>query len=92
MKPTLLLAAIAMIAAPLSLRAADTAKPYALDICLISGEKIGEMGKPTVVTYEGQEIKLCCGSCKKAFDKDPAAVVKKYNAAVASKSSGGKSN
>lgn len=92
MKLTPLLAAIAMIAAPLGLQAADAVKPYALDTCLISGEKIGEMGKPVVFIYEGQEMKMCCGSCKKTFDKDPAAVMKKYNAAVASKSSGGKTN
>lgn len=91
MKFTLLCAAVAMISAPFNIQAADAAKPYALETCVISGEKIGDMGKPTVVTYEGQEIKLCCAGCKKAFDKDPAAVVAKYNAAVASKSSGGKS-
>lgn len=92
MKILRLLVALAITAAPLGLSAADAVKPYALDTCLISGEKIGEMGKPTVVTYEGQEIKLCCASCRQAFEKDPAAVLKKYNAAVAAKSSGGKTN
>ncbi|HEY8899098.1 MAG TPA: hypothetical protein VIM61_01600 [Chthoniobacterales bacterium] len=90
MKITCLLAAIAMIAAPLTVKAADpTPKPYPLTTCFISGEKLGEMGKPVVFTYEGQEIKLCCKDCKKQFDKDPAAAMKKFNeAAAGSKSSG----
>lgn len=60
-------------------------KPYALTTCFISGEKLGEMGKPVVFTYEGQEIKLCCKDCKKKFDKDPAGYIKKYDAAVMAK-------
>lgn len=70
-------------------RAADEVKPYALDYCLYSKDKLGDMGKPTSEVYEGQEIKFCCKDCEKAFDKDRAAGLKKYEAAVASKSSGG---
>lgn len=55
----------------------DTVKPYKLDTCIVSDEKLGEMGKPFVFTDEGQEIKLCCKSCKKKFDKDPAKYLKK---------------
>jgi YHS domain-containing protein len=72
-----------------SSHAADQAKPYALDYCVFSGDKIGEMGKPVTEVYEGQEMKFCCKDCQKSFDKDPAAGLKKYNTAVASKSSGG---
>jgi len=53
------------------------AKPYKLKTCIVSDEKLGEMGEPVVFTYEGQEIKLCCKSCRKAFDKDPAKYLKK---------------
>jgi hypothetical protein len=53
------------------------AKPYPLDTCIVSGEKLGEMGKPYVFTHEGQEIKLCCKSCLKDFKKDPAKYLKK---------------
>jgi YHS domain-containing protein len=56
--------------------ASEPAKPgvkaYPLDTCIVSGEKLGEMGKPVVFEYKGQEIKLCCKSCRKKFDKDPA--------------------
>ena len=55
----------------------DAAKPYPLDTCIVSGEKLGEMGKPVVFVYQGQEIKLCCKSCKPKFDKEPAKYLKK---------------
>ena len=69
MKLTSLLAAIAMIAAPVIVNAADQApKPYALDYCVFSGDKLGAMGKVKSEVYEGQEIKFCCNDCKKTFD------------------------
>ncbi len=52
-------------------------KPYPLDTCLVSGEKLGEMGKPISFEYKGQEIKICCKACRKKFDKDPATYLKK---------------
>lgn len=55
----------------------DEVKPYKPDTCIVSGEKLGEMGEPFVFVHEGQEIKLCCKSCKKKFDKDPAKFLKK---------------
>ena len=55
----------------------EEVKPYKLDTCIVSGEKLGEMGEPFVFAHEGQEIKLCCKSCKKKFDKDPAKFLKK---------------
>jgi YHS domain-containing protein len=53
------------------------AKPYTLSTCIVSGDKLGEMGKPVVFEYKGQEIKLCCKDCRKDFDKDPAKYLKK---------------
>lgn len=59
----------------------EAAKPYPLEKCLVSDEKLGEMGKPYVFTHEGQEIKLCCKSCLKDFKKDPAKYLKKLEVA-----------
>lgn len=59
----------------------DAAKPYPLEKCIVSDEKLGEMGKPYVFTHEGQEIKLCCKSCLKDFKKDPAKYLKKLESA-----------
>ena len=64
----------------LSLQAAEEKpkiKPYPLETCIISGEKLGGMGKPMVFEYKGQEVKLCCKSCLKDFKKDSAKYMKK---------------
>lgn len=60
--------------------AAGAAKPYTLDTCVVSGEKLGSMGQPYVFTHEGQEIKLCCKECLKDFKADPAKYTKKIAA------------
>ena len=88
---TVTVAALAILSFP-TLRAADpmepgkevkteetkpAVKPYPINTCIVSGEKLGEMGKPFVFVYQGQEIKLCCKDCKKKFDKDPATYLKK---------------
>lgn len=78
---------VAYCGAPLAAFAADDAKPgdakklkpYPLETCIISGDKLGEMGKPVVYEYEGREIKFCCKSCIKDFKKEPAKYVKKID-------------
>jgi hypothetical protein len=61
---------------------AEKPKPYTLKTCAVSDEKLGDMGDPFVFTHEGAEVKLCCKSCKKDFDKEPAKFVKKIAAEV----------
>lgn len=57
------------------------ARPYPLKTCVVSGEKFGgDMGDPYVFTYEGREVKLCCKSCLKDFNKEPAKYLKKMDA------------
>lgn len=56
--------------------------PDLLKTCPVSGEKLGgDMGKPYVFAYKGQEVKLCCSMCKKDFDKDPEKFIAKIRAA-----------
>ena len=55
--------------------------PDKLTTCPVSGDKLGEMGKPYVMEYKGREVKLCCPDCKKDFEKDPAKYMKKIEAA-----------
>jgi len=61
----------------------DKPKPYPLDTCVVSDEKIGaDPGmKPYAFTHEGREIKLCCKGCLKDFNKDKAKYVKKIEEA-----------
>ncbi len=57
------------------------AVPDLLKTCPVSGDKLdGDMGKPYVFVYQGQEVKLCCKGCKKDFDKNPAKYVAKIRA------------
>ena len=58
--------------------AADTGVPknYPLKTCPVSGEKLGEHGKPFKITHEGTDVYLCCKSCKKDFEKEPAKFTK----------------
>src|ERR1035437_1370279 len=58
-----------------------SATPDLLTTCPVSGENLGEMGKPLVFTYKDKEVKLCCKSCKKDFDKDPEKYIKLIRAA-----------
>ena len=58
-------------------------KPYPLKTCVVSGEKLGEMGDPYVWEYEGREIKFCCKGCVKDFKKDPAKYIKMIEEAEA---------
>lgn len=44
---------------------------YPLDTCVVSGEKLGSMGEPYVITHEGTEVRFCCDSCLPKFKKDP---------------------
>jgi YHS domain-containing protein len=61
-------------------------KPDLLTTCPVSGDKLGgDMGKPYVFVYQGQEVKLCCPDCKDKFDKDPAKYIKKIQDAAAPK-------
>lgn len=69
-----------------TLTAAD-AKPsgvpanYPLAKCVVSDEPLGEMGKPVKVTHDGADVYLCCKSCIKDFNKEPAKYVEKVKSA-----------
>ena len=55
---------------------------YPLKTCVVSGEKLGSMGKSFVHTYEGREVQFCCKACLKEFNKDPQKFLKKIDAAL----------
>jgi hypothetical protein len=78
---------VASFLIPLSGLAADKKaekpKPYTLKTCIISGDKLGEMGDPFVYTYKDREIKFCCKGCLKDFNKDPQKYIKMIEEAEA---------
>lgn len=76
--------AIGLLSTALVTFAADKKpKPYPLDTCIVSDEKLGaDPGmKPHTFVHEGREVKLCCKSCLKDFKKEPAKFIAKIEAA-----------
>lgn len=59
----------------------ETAGEYPLDVCVVSGKKLGSMGDPYVITHEGQEVRFCCSHCEPKFEKDPASYIAKIKEA-----------
>ena len=55
---------------------------YPLKTCTISGDELGKDGAPIDYVVNGRLVRLCCKDCKKDIDKDPAAAIKKIDAAV----------
>ncbi len=83
------LALAAFTGTALSGEAAEAAKPkpkpYTLDTCIVSGDKLGSMGEAVVFVRENRELKVCCKGCIKDFDKDPAKFLKKVDEAEKAK-------
>lgn len=65
-------------------------KPYPKDTCIVSGEKLGSMGKPIVMVHQGQEVKFCCKSCIKDFKQDPDTYIAKLKDQPGDKAEGDK--
>lgn len=79
-------AALVMIGlARLSVAAdAPTTAPsnYPLTVCLISGEKLGAMGAPDIIQFEGREVRFCCSNCEKEFRENPKKYLSKLDDAA----------
>lgn len=63
---------------------------YPLATCVVSGDKLTEMGKPVEYVYKqaGKPDRLvlfCCKDCIKDFESDPAKYLKKIDEAAAAK-------
>lgn len=79
MKTRLLASLLLLGLSAAGLRAEDkpSAPAYPLTTCVVSGETLGEMGKPIDYIYkeEGKPdrlVKFCCKMCVGKFKKDPA--------------------
>ena len=83
MKTYLTLFTTALLGSAALVRAGEEPKPaYPLTTCVVSGEKLGEMGTPPTVTYKGTTVEFCCKSCVKTFDADPEKYLQKYEQGV----------
>jgi YHS domain-containing protein len=59
-------------------------KDYPLSTCVVSGEKLGAMGKPYNYVYQNRLVEFCCGGCVETFNKDPQKYLKMIDDARAS--------
>lgn len=69
---------------------AASTSAYPLDTCVVSGEKLGEMGTPIDYIHkeEGKPdrlVRFCCKMCIGKFKKDPAKYLKLIDEANAQK-------
>ena len=56
---------------------------YPLTTCVVSGEKLDEMGKPIIMNYQGTEVRFCCKDCITKFQTNPAHYLAKLKIAPA---------
>jgi YHS domain-containing protein len=57
---------------PLGAKADINGDPYTLDVCSVSGEKLGANGEPIVRVSEGREVRFCSEACVGKFEDDKA--------------------
>lgn len=76
---------------PAKIAATSTAEAaYPLDTCVVSGEKLGDMGAPIDYIYKedgkpDRLVRFCCKMCIAKFKKDPAKYLKLIDEAAAQK-------
>lgn len=54
---------------------------YPIDVCVIEGGKLGEMGPPAQVVHGTRLVQFCCADCEPTFRADPATAMAKIDAA-----------
>jgi len=52
---------------------------YPLDICVVSGMKLGSMGEPTEMIIGTRLVRFCCASCHSSMKKEPAMYLKRLD-------------
>ncbi len=55
---------------------------YPLDTCPVSGMRLGEMGSPVVMAYDGREVRFCSAGCIKRFESDQASYWEKIDVQI----------
>lgn len=60
-----------------------TPQPYTLANCPVSGKALPAGDAAVVKTYEGREVRFCCGECPAKYEADPAKYTKAIDAEIA---------
>ena len=56
----------------------DAASAEKQHICPVSGDMLGAMGAPTKVDVNGQQVWICCGSCRDPLLENPDEYLAKF--------------
>ncbi|MBE7558816.1 hypothetical protein HS125_07655 [bacterium] len=56
---------------------------YPLTTCVVSGEKLGDMGEPIDYVYQGRLVRFCCKGCVREFGEKPGEFMKKLGSGAA---------
>ncbi len=54
---------------------------YPLDVCIVSGEELGEMGEVDEIVIANRLYRLCCKPCEKKLRSDPVKFARRLDAA-----------
>lgn len=90
MKPLLSSLLLLVVATGLRAEGQPAAPAYPLTTCVVSGEPLGDMGKPVDYIHkeEGKPdrlVKFCCKMCGSSFKRNPAKYLAILDAAAAGK-------
>jgi len=55
---------------------------YPLEVCPVSGQKLGAMGDPIDYVHGTRLVRMCCKGCVAPFEGDPAPFMKKIDLAL----------
>ena len=61
------------------LSAEDRALAEAQEVCPVTGEPLGSMGKPEKITVEGREVFICCAGCEDMIRENPEQYLSKLD-------------
>ena len=50
---------------------------YPLEMCVVSGAKLGSMGEPVEIVAGNTLVRFCCQSCVPTFKKNPSEFLSK---------------
>ncbi len=62
-----------------SAREAEQKIDYPIDVCIVSGMKLGSMGEPYAHEHEGRTVYFCCAGCIGRFEANAEEMLKKYD-------------
>ena len=52
---------------------------YPIDVCIVSGMKLGSMGEPYAHAHEGRTVHFCCAGCIDPFEANAEEMLKKLD-------------